>query len=112
MEKYIKNEGKFLVENGLLFRINQQILHPLGLALVIDTEPENRRKVSIRGVLETDDDEGWLYDPETFEEGLKKYEQFMKTKGQERIDLRKSALGFIIQSSGLLDEAENETDVN
>jgi hypothetical protein len=97
MIKRVKAFERFLVDNGLLFEINRKVLHPLGLALIVDTSRDNRRRLAITGLAETDDEEGFLFDQETFEHGLDKLQKFMEKTGQIRIDNRMAKKGFVVQ---------------
>jgi hypothetical protein len=92
-----KSYGKFLIDKGLVFEINRKVLHPLGLALVIDLDPQNKKRLIITGIMETQDQEGFLYDDETFTVGDKKYNQYLKEEGNDRLEFRKTKLGFIEQ---------------
>jgi hypothetical protein len=92
-----KSFQKFLVDNGLIFEINRKVLHPLGLAIVVDVDRSNKRKLAITGLAETEDEEGFLYDEETFTIGSEKYHRFLDQGGQERLDARKAKYGFIEQ---------------
>jgi hypothetical protein len=94
-----KSYGKFLIDNGLVFEINRKVLHPLGLALIVDVDYKNKKKLIITGIMETDDSEGFLYDPETFNVGQDKYNMYLKKYGSERLKSRKDKLGFIEQES-------------
>lgn len=96
---------KFLLDNGLIFEINRRVLHPFGLALVVDIDRENRRQLAITALAETEDPEGFLYDAEAFGVGIEKFEKFLRKTGQARLDSRKEKLGFIEQ------EKENEQDI-
>jgi hypothetical protein len=89
-----------MVDNGLVFEINRKVLHPLGLALIADVAPDNRRSLAITALLETSDEEGFLYDEESLEDNENKFEKFMRTKGSARIEARQSKLGFVIQGDG------------
>lgn len=94
----IKSFQRFLVDNGLIFEINRKVLHPLGLAMVVDVDPKNRKHLAITALVETEDPEGFLYDPEGFSVGMEKLERFLEKKGgQERLDARKAKYGFIEQ---------------
>lgn len=97
----VKQFQKFLVDNGLIFEINRKVLHPLGLSMIIDVDPKNRKNLSITALEDTEDPEGFLYDSEAFEIGLEKYEKFLKKGGQSRIDERKSKYGFVEQDKGI-----------
>ena len=93
----IKSFPRFLVDNGLVFEINRKVLHPLGLAMIVDVDPKNRRQLAITALIETEDDEGFVYDEEAFAVGVDKYEKFLAKQGQERLDARKAKYGFIEQ---------------
>lgn len=92
-----KSFTKFLLDNGLIFEINRRVLHPFGLALVVDIDKDNRRQLAITALAETDDPEGFIYDSESFVVGLEKFENFLKKSGQVRLDSRKDKFGFIEQ---------------
>jgi hypothetical protein len=94
----VKQFQKFLVDNGLIFEINRKVLHPLGFAMVVDIDPKNRKNLAITALEETEDPEGFLYDPEGFEIGSDKYNRYLnKRGGQERLDARNAKYGFIEQ---------------
>lgn len=95
--EYIKSFPKYLINNGLIFEINRKVLHPIGLALVVDVDYKNRNKLSITGLVETEDREGFLYDSDGFKVGSEKYEKFLKKVGQERLDHRFAKYGFLEQ---------------
>lgn len=88
---------KFLLDNGLVFEINRKVLHPLGLAMVIDVDFKNRKKLAVTALAQTDDLDGFIYDAEGFEIGRERYESFLLKEGQERLDARKAKYGFIEQ---------------
>jgi hypothetical protein len=92
-----KSFQKFLVDNGLSFEINRKVLHPLGFAMVVDVDRNNKRKLAITGLVETEDEEGFLYDEEAFTIGSEKYQRFLDRGGQDRLDARKAKYGFIEQ---------------
>lgn len=92
----IKKSAEFLLENGLLFEINRQVLHPLGLALEVDVNDSG--KIDFGDVWDCrEDPEGILFDPETFAEGAEKFNKYMEEYGQNCINNRLGRLGFIYQ---------------
>jgi hypothetical protein len=98
--KKVSDFTRFLLDNGILFEINRKVLHPLGLVMVTDVDYEDDKKVIITGLYSADDDlEGIVFDPETFEEGRKRYQEFLGQDGQTRLDVREKRLGFVIQES-------------
>lgn len=94
---YVKSFTRYLVENGLLFEINRKVLHPLGLSMVVDVDFKNKKQIAITGIAETEDEEGFLFDSETFIYGQERFNKFLKKSGQDRLNKRKELLGFIEQ---------------
>ena len=92
----IKKPAQFMLENGLLFEINRQILHPLGLALEIDVNDDG--KIDFGDMWDCRDEvEGILFTPDSFITGQEKYAKYMEEHGSENINKRKEKVGFIIQ---------------
>jgi hypothetical protein len=89
-----------MVDNGLIFEFNRRILHPLGLALEVDVDYKNKRQVHISALVETEDEDGFIYDEEGFESGSEKYQKFVQ-KREERLQARKEKYKFIEQDKGL-----------
>jgi len=98
--KRIRESAKFLLDTGLLFEINRQILNPLGLALEVDVITDKT------GAVETvfgkvwdyrDDPEGILMPDENYQTGLQKFTTFMSDEGNAILERRKANLGFITQ---------------
>ncbi|AIA64842.1 hypothetical protein AVV44_gp043 [Cronobacter phage S13] len=59
---------------GLIYKINKEVLHPLGLALGYDPDVGDSD-----GAIISDDDK-WEYSPELDQRGSDKYEAFLKQK--------------------------------
>jgi len=96
MESIVKFP-KYLVDNGLVFEINRKVLHPLGMAMVVDVDRNNKRNIAITAILSTEEQEGFLYDEEGYDVGKEKYQKFLNNGGQERLDYRLAKYGFIEQ---------------
>ena len=93
MSEDIKTVGmSFLVDSGLLFKINLETLHPLGMALQVDPDTNECEIWDYR-----DDPEGLLFDAEAYEHGQQKIDRFFGEFVQERLALREKTTGFIIQ---------------
>ena len=69
----------------------------MGLALVVDVDYKNKRQVHISALLQTEDDDGFLYDDEGFDSGYEKYQKFLNKYGAERLKARKEKHKFIQQ---------------
>ena len=86
---------KFLMDTGLLFKINAEVLHPLGFALGARVDRNSGEKEF--GIITSDGDDGLYFDDRGWYVGLEKYEWFLDACGQERIDNRKKSFGFVEQ---------------
>ena len=98
--KRIDDAAQFLSDTGLLFRINREILHPLGLAMEIQTwKYKGKQKAKFTNKLwdYRRDPEGMLYADETFTEADQKHKLFMKKFGEKKLKERYKRLGYIIQ---------------
>jgi len=94
----IRSHIKYLVDSGLVFEINRKVLHPLGLAMVVDIDRANRRQLAITAIVQTEDAEGFLYDEEAFTHGMEKFQKFLnKIDADEKLEARKAKYGFIEQ---------------
>jgi hypothetical protein len=90
---------KYLIDSGLIFEINRKVLHPLGLAMVVDIDRNNKSQIAITALIKTEDQEGFLYDEEGYNIGIEKYQKFLDKGGQERLDSRMAKYGFIEQNT-------------
>lgn len=92
----VDDVAKFLVETGLLFEINRQVLHPLGLAMeVVDNGDGSFEIGSIWDC--RNDLEGIIYEPKTFQEGVDKVAKYMEDRGHESHQSRLKKLGYLVQ---------------
>lgn len=92
----IKDAAKFLHDTGLLFEINRQVLHPLGLALAIRTRIDG--KIAFGEILDCrHDPEGFIFDEDTLKEGSQKHQAYMDEHGGKALVSRVTWLGFTIQ---------------
>ncbi len=95
-----KDTAKFLSDNGLLFEINRQILHPLGLAMYVQRDEDTGLEDGVMGVYVDQDAGGIVFDPDTYNEGIAKTEKYMEeTRGYARIAQRVSRYGFKVQNT-------------
>lgn len=92
----IENPGGFLKDHGILFEINRQILHPIGMELRFDVDDEGE----LRNVKLLDNrsvGEPIYFSPEDFLAGRAKYEQYLKEHGRRNIQKRRR-IGMVIQT--------------
>ena len=98
MTKHIKDPIKFLRETGLLFEINRQVLHPFGLAMGVQPEGDPEDAVGKICLFDSrDDEEGFVYSPDTYVEALARLNNFLEEFGIEKLEERKETLGFVVQ---------------
>lgn len=64
---------EFLVESGLLFALNDQVLHKLGVALAINLDSEGKAS----GFNVWVDQEPWEYQEDTRAQGAQKFSDFI-----------------------------------
>lgn len=92
----IENPVQFLVDHGILFEMNRQVLHPLGLELHFHLSDEGR----ITGIELLDNRASTnpiYFSPEAFEEGRQKYEQYMAEHGKRNMQKRRM-MGMVVQT--------------
>jgi len=84
----------FLCRSGLLFELNRQVLHPLGLALAI-WENDDGAIAGFAGLADhREDPEGMLFSEETLRSGLERLRAFGVTAIRAE---REKRLGFLVQ---------------
>jgi len=93
----IKSFPKYLLENGLIFEINRKVLHPLGLAMVVDIDRNNKRQLGITALVKTEDPEGFVFEQEAFVIGTEKYQKYLKKTGADCLAQRRDKYGFVEQ---------------
>ena len=94
--KRLENPGQYLLDTGILFEINRQILHPLGLAMEVVQKKDGTWVLG--GIWDyREDGEGMLYSDNMFQRGLNKWVSFFETEGRKKHMARYKELGYIIQ---------------
>jgi hypothetical protein len=73
------NLAQKLLDSGLLFLVNQSVLHHFGMALNVGVDDED--KVYSLGLNETEDPDGIWFDEESIIEGRKKLREFFGQEG-------------------------------
>lgn len=92
----IEHPAAFLEENGILFEMNRQVLHPLGLELRFQLAEDGRIN-RIELVDNRASPEPIFFSTEAFEEGRQKYERYMQDHGRRNIQKRRQ-IGMVIQT--------------
>lgn len=96
--KNIKDPISFLLDSGLLFEINRQVLHPFGLALgVMPSEGTDKEVGEFTIWDERQDPEGIAFSPTSFVRGVEKLNTFLEDFGIEKMAQRHTELDFIVQ---------------
>lgn len=92
----IENPVQFLRDHGILFEINRQVLHPLGLELSFTLNDEGR----ITDIALSDNrasPDPIYFAPDAFEQGRTSYEQYLKDHGRRNMQKRRQ-VGMVIQT--------------
>jgi hypothetical protein len=92
---------KDFVDAGLLFEINRQVLHPLGLAMAVQQDTETGEILGFAGFQDSrDDPEGIIFDAEDFAEARARHQRYLDERGSEALRTRETSLGFCVQGPG------------
>jgi hypothetical protein len=91
--------GKFLIDTGLIFELNRQVLNPFGLALTVGVEDEGATNVmgQFHIIDAREDQEGVVYDPESFIVAMQKLNMFLEQGGSAKLQERVEELGYVVQ---------------
>jgi len=92
-----KKNLRQLLDQGLIFEINRQILHPLGYSLTYKPSSGSNDPDGLV-LLQTEDKEGCLYPESNFMEGASKFSIFMKDTGEKTLSDRMKILGYLRQT--------------
>lgn len=85
----------FLVDSGLLFEMNRQMLHPVGIAAMVCKAPDGTKRLAFKDY--RDAPESAVFDPGVLELGRRKFVRFMKSFGHRQMDRRSRKLGQTCQ---------------
>ena len=96
MRPKIDNPVEFLRDNGILFEINRQVLHPLGLEVDVHVD-EDGVITEVELVDNRDGSDAICFTAEEFNEGRARYEDYLEAHGRRNIRKRRS-LGMVIQT--------------
>lgn len=103
----IENPVQFLRDNGLLFEINRQVLHPLGLELHLELDDEGR----LTAIDLTDNRESphpISFTPEVFQKGRAAYEAYLGESGRRNMQKRRK-VGMVIQTGPIVPRAQHDS---
>lgn len=92
----IERAGEFLVDNGILFEINRQVLHPLGLQL--ELEPSEDGATCLLSIEDNRASPNPIYfSPGDFKAGRDRFEAYMEEHGRRNQQKRRQ-IGLVIQT--------------
>lgn len=103
---------RLLYESGLLFEVNRRVLHPFGLALVVEVDAEDVSKVTFGGVQTVDDVDGIVFADDVYREGMTRLAKFRSETGDEKLHHRYNELGYVVQGTAGLRTLVDEQVVN
>lgn len=92
----VEKPAVFLEENGILFEMNRQVLHPLGLELHL-TCGEDGELARLEIVDNRDRPEPIFFSSEAFENGRERYQRYMAEQGKRNVQKRRQ-IGMVIQT--------------
>lgn len=92
----VENPVQFMVDNGILFEMNRQVLHPLGLELHFRLD-ENGRITAIDLLDNRDSPHPISFSPEAFDAGRRQYEAYLQDRGRRNMQKRRK-VGMVIQT--------------
>lgn len=94
--KNIDRPASFLIDHGILFEVNRQVLHPLGLQLELAVDEDGEHATI--ALLDNRDSEAPIYfGPEAWDLGRSKYEAYMEDAGRRNMQKRRR-MGMVIQT--------------
>lgn len=94
--KKIDNPARFLDENGLLFELNRQILHPIGMELRLEVDEDG--ELQKMELLDNRDSPTPIYfTPEEFDRGRTRYEKYLEEFGRRNMQKRRQ-MGVVTQT--------------
>ncbi len=104
--KKIDQPVDFLIGKGLLFEMNRQVLHPLGLELRLEAVPGGT-ETSIQ-LWDNRDNPGLLvFSPEQYQQGRSAYEAYISERGRQNIQKRRK-MGVSVQTTPRVHHAKVE----
>lgn len=84
----------YLLDSGLLFEMNRQFLHPLGMALAVKVS-NGVKQLAIKDF--RNEPEKVLFGKEVIAVGRQKFEEFLKDFGFGQMERRRVKLGYSTQ---------------
>ena len=87
----------YLLDSGLLYKINQLFLHPFGMAMTVKVDEQGSKRMDFKDCRESP--ETLLLDAGTMERGEAKYADFRDEFGGRQITRRQRKLGWATQQS-------------
>jgi len=96
MRPKIDNPVEFLRENGILFEINRQVLHPLGLAVDVRLD-DSGGIAEVELTDNRDHPDAICFSAEEFNDGRSRYGDYLAARGRQNIQKRRR-LGMVVQT--------------
>ncbi len=88
-------DASYLLDSGLLFEINRQFLHQLGLGLTVRDDGRGGRVIGIKD--ERADPGSLVFGREALEEGRRKFVRFLRSYGSSQMAKRERKLKLCCQ---------------
>lgn len=85
----------FFIDSGLLFEINRQHLHPLGIAMTVRTDRDGKKSWAFKDARTSPGE--LTFSKDQLENGRRKFVRFLRAVGYKLMRKREKALGSSIQ---------------
>lgn len=85
----------FFIDSGLLFELNRQYLHPLGIALAVRLAPDGTKSWAFKDARTSPGD--LKFSPDQLENGRRKFVRFLRSHGSKVMRKREGAIGQSVQ---------------
>lgn len=85
----------FLIDSGLLFEINREVLHPLGVRMVVRVDAQGNKTWAFKDLRDTP--EAQVFDKGTLELGRRKFVRFMHAYGSRQLKRRTKKIGQAVE---------------
>jgi hypothetical protein len=85
----------FFIDSGLLFELNRQYLHPLGIALTVRVAPDGAKTWGFKDARKAPGE--LKFSREQLETGRRKFVRFLRGHGSKVMGRREQAIGQSVQ---------------
>ena len=88
---------QFLHDSGILFKVNQQLLHPHGFGLEADIDEKGVCRGWKPMIDKRKDVGGVVFERAEFKQQRARFLEYMTVDGSDRLKARNDSIGFVVQ---------------